>query len=115
MPYLYIETTKKLCHGTQLLTQGKCNHSLTPSSVREMFPEQSVDAVIYVVVVVVFYTAIIVILVGTNLHRFHRSRCGFVNEDGQRQKRLQSIVLFDDNGGGFKTCSKLDTHGLTSV
>ncbi|XP_054717842.1 uncharacterized protein LOC129227323 [Uloborus diversus] len=86
MPYLYVETAKeRLCRGTRLMLGGLCNGTLVPSAlkavrekthhqtVRIIYPEQSTDAVIYVTVVVVFYAAIILILVGTNIHRFRRT------------------------------------------
>ncbi|XP_054713182.1 uncharacterized protein LOC129222674 [Uloborus diversus] len=85
MPYLYIETAReRLCRGSRLLLSGLCNGTLVPSALRAVrdknhhqtvkvvFPEQSADAVIYVTVVVIFYAAIILILVGTNIHRFRR-------------------------------------------
>ncbi|CAL4096051.1 unnamed protein product [Meganyctiphanes norvegica] len=37
-------------------------------------PEIATDAVIYVVAVFIFYAAIIVIILGSNLHRFQRNR-----------------------------------------
>ncbi|XP_042216876.1 uncharacterized protein LOC121862625 [Homarus americanus] len=48
-------------------TKGDAYHPTLP-------PEIATDAAIYVTVIVVFYAAIILLLVGTNLHRLRRQR-----------------------------------------
>ncbi|KAG8187387.1 hypothetical protein JTE90_016933 [Oedothorax gibbosus] len=106
MPYLYVETARdRLCRGSRLMLGGLCNGTLVPSAlkavrdkthhqtVKIVFPEQSTDAVIYVTVVVVFYAAIILILVGTNIHRFRRNRSAFNGGEGQEEPPKQQVVV----------------------
>ncbi|CAL1267283.1 unnamed protein product [Larinioides sclopetarius] len=107
MPYLYVETAReRLCRGSRLMLGGLCNGTLVPSAlkaVREkthhqtvkiVFPEQSTDAVIYVTVVVVFYAAIILILVGTNIHRFRRTRAANASSAaGENSEPKQQVVV----------------------
>ncbi|GIY12953.1 uncharacterized protein CEXT_215551 [Caerostris extrusa] len=72
---------------------GKTHHQ----TVKIVFPEQSTDAVIYVTVVVVFYAAIILILVGTNIHRFRRTRAanGVVANGEIAEPKQQVVVRLD--------------------
>ncbi|XP_022254550.1 uncharacterized protein LOC111088504 [Limulus polyphemus] len=124
MPYIYIETAKeKLCHGAKLLSSGLCNNTLTASAlradplkvdphrtVRVVFPDQSTDAIIYVTVVIVFYAAIILILVGTNLHRFRRNgstRNNSPSDDEEESVELEEkrhlVVHLDKNARVYQT------------
>ncbi|XP_022242743.1 uncharacterized protein LOC111085979 [Limulus polyphemus] len=121
MPYLYIETAKeKLCQGAKFLSKGVCNNTLATSAfradphrtVRVIFPDQSTDAIIYVTVVIVFYAAIILILVGTNLHRFRRNTGGrndSPSEDEEENYELEEkrhlVVHLDKNSRAYQTIS----------
>ncbi|XP_015906197.1 uncharacterized protein [Parasteatoda tepidariorum] len=117
MPFLYVETAReRLCKGSRLMLGGLCNGTLVPSAlkaVREkthhqtvkiIFPEQSTDAVIYVTVVVVFYAAIILILVGTNIHRFRRNRAGALgNGEPNEPPKHQVVVRMDHRERTYQT------------
>ncbi|XP_035213426.1 uncharacterized protein LOC118187339 [Stegodyphus dumicola] len=116
MPYLYVETAReRLCRGSRLMLGGLCNGTLVPSAlkaVRErthhqtvkiIFPEQSTDAVIYVTVVVVFYAAIILILVGTNIHRFRKTAVNSTSGGQNEVPKHQAIVRLDHKERAYQT------------
>ncbi|XP_022255921.1 uncharacterized protein LOC111088914 [Limulus polyphemus] len=122
MPFLHIETTKRLCNGAEMVLQGKCNHSLTASNLQDpthrlrvVFSEQSTDALIYVAVVVFFYASVIIILVGTNLHRFQGTRFSTSSGNKEKQKARQLVVQVDGDGQRYKTTTNPEIEGKTSV
>ncbi|XP_023219904.1 uncharacterized protein LOC111621880 [Centruroides sculpturatus] len=79
------------CNTTSVHYGVRTNHDPT-HNVRIIFPEESTDAVIYVTVVVVFYAAIILILVGTNIKRFKKR-----NDDECNGKGKRHLVVYVDN------------------
>ncbi|XP_022257479.1 uncharacterized protein LOC111089377 [Limulus polyphemus] len=108
----------------RLLSNGMCNSTITASAlqaadphkvdphhtVRVIFPDQSTDAIIYVTVVIVFYAAIIFILVGTNLHRFRNndsSQSSSLSDDEEESYELEEkrhlVVHIDKKARVYQT------------
>ncbi|XP_076373310.1 uncharacterized protein LOC143258189 isoform X2 [Tachypleus tridentatus] len=109
-----------------------CNDTITPSAlqaagphkvdphhtVRVIFPDQSTDAIIYVTVVIVFYAAIIFILVGTNLHRFRTNddtQSSSLSDDEEECYELEEkrhlVIHFDKKARVYQTITPESEKG----
>jgi len=80
MPYFYVHSVReKLCSAGRL-PQIYCNHTvlsrafhsneISDQEMANLFIQQKIDAIIYIIVVLIFYAAIITIVLVTNCHRF---------------------------------------------
>jgi len=88
------EARAKLCAEAKILGRD-CNtelfqHHYFSGSHDDMVVSQSKDAIIYVTIVVVFYVAIVLLLIGTNLRAGRMTR-------GARFK--QHVVEFNESSG----------------
>ncbi|XP_054157616.1 uncharacterized protein LOC128955962 [Oppia nitens] len=85
MPYFYVHSVRERLCTAGRLPQIYCNHTLLTRAVHtrndlseqqlaDMFIQQKIDAIIYIIIVLIFYGVIISIVLVTNCHRFRDER-----------------------------------------
>lgn len=104
------EARAKLCAEAKILGRD-CNaellqHHFFAGSHEDMVVSQSKDAIIYVTIVVVFYVAIVLLLIGTNLRAGRMTR-------GARFK--QHVVEFNESSGAANRLVPSSNRGSTTA